>query len=201
MSPRFDFPYPDGWFVIGYSEELPPGEVRSLHYFGRELVMFRDGNAEARVLDAHCPHLGAHLGKGGEIVDGRLRCPFHHWEVDGDGICRNVPYAKHIPPKAKTGSWRVHEYCGLILLHHDKQGRSPTIVLPEIPEFGSEGWTEPLRREWIIKSTAQELAENAVIIGIRVTRVGTYIATCFSIRGQTIFIVICVRSVINQCIV
>ncbi len=39
---RFPFPrYPDGWFQVAYSSELPPGGVMPLKYFGKDLVLFR----------------------------------------------------------------------------------------------------------------------------------------------------------------
>lgn len=60
--------------------------------------MFRDVDGKARVLDAYCPHLGAHLADG-EIdhEDGKscIKCPFHGWAFRADdGTCVNVPYAK-----------------------------------------------------------------------------------------------------------
>ena len=53
--------FPEGWFRIGYSEELAVGQVVPLRYFGRALVLFRTESGIAQVLDAHCAHLGAHL--------------------------------------------------------------------------------------------------------------------------------------------
>ena len=71
MSGRYPFPaYPNGWFRMAYSAELAVGEVAPLHFLGRDLVLFRDEEGEAHVLDAFCPHLGAHLGIGGR-VEGR----------------------------------------------------------------------------------------------------------------------------------
>ncbi|MBA17767.1 MAG: Rieske (2Fe-2S) protein, partial [Sphingomonas sp.] len=67
---------PFGWFGVGYSNELAVGEVRPVHYFGRELVLFRNENGEAGLLDAYCPHLGAHLGHGGKVEGDSIRCPF-----------------------------------------------------------------------------------------------------------------------------
>src|SRR5690606_2252178 len=59
---RFPFTaYPSGWFVVATSEELVPGQLLSLRYFGRELVAFRGESGKPSVIDAHCPHLGAHL--------------------------------------------------------------------------------------------------------------------------------------------
>ena len=34
-------PYPYGWFMACYSDELAIGEVKPLQYFGRELVLWR----------------------------------------------------------------------------------------------------------------------------------------------------------------
>jgi 3-ketosteroid 9alpha-monooxygenase subunit A len=31
-----------GWFMVGWSPEFPLGEVRPLHYFGEDLVGYRD---------------------------------------------------------------------------------------------------------------------------------------------------------------
>ena len=66
MSYRFPFPpYPDGWFQVAYSDDVGPGQVVPLSYFGRELVLFRDESQNAHVLDAYCPHLGAPSHPGG----------------------------------------------------------------------------------------------------------------------------------------
>ena len=159
---RFPFPIPNGWFQIAYSDELPAGELQSLHYFGRELVAFRDEHGAARVLDAHCPHLGAHLAYGGRVRGGRLRCPFHHWEFDGDGRCVHVPYAKRTPRNARLHSWPVVEKNGLVLVYFDKQRRTPEYDVPDVPEYGDPEWTDYYRQEFIVKSCNQELAENTV---------------------------------------
>ena len=100
-----------GWFAVAWSEDLAPGAVRSLRYFARDLVLFRSRGGAAHVLDAHCPHLGAHLG-GGSVEGDTLVCPFHGWRWDGAGQCAGIPYAKRIPPKARTRSWPVAEHGG-----------------------------------------------------------------------------------------
>lgn len=51
-----------GWYVIGWSEEFEQGQSKPLHYFGEDLVGYRDDNGEIHVLTGHCKHLGAHLG-------------------------------------------------------------------------------------------------------------------------------------------
>ena len=58
---EFPFPIPNGWFSVSCSDELAAGDVKLLRYFGEDLVLFRGEDGVAHVLDAYCPHLGAHL--------------------------------------------------------------------------------------------------------------------------------------------
>jgi 3-ketosteroid 9alpha-monooxygenase subunit A len=163
MSGRFPFPrYPNGWFQVAYTDELAPGAVMPLRYFGRDLVLFRGASGEAHVLDAHCPHMGAHLGHGGEVVGEHVRCPFHAWEFDGGGGCARIPYADKIPPRARLRSWPVREVAGLVMVWHHAGDEPPSWELPTVDEHGSEEWTAYEKRRWKIRTHNQEMAENAV---------------------------------------
>ena len=68
-----------GWYLLALAQELT-GEVTPVDLGDRALMVIRDG-ARLRVLDARCPHRGAHLGYGGRLTPGRagtsLICPFH----------------------------------------------------------------------------------------------------------------------------
>jgi phenylpropionate dioxygenase-like ring-hydroxylating dioxygenase large terminal subunit len=162
MKREFPFGLPNGWFQAAYSDEVAVGQLVTLEYFGTELVLFRGDDGRARIFDAFCPHLGAHLGFGGRVVGNGVRCPFHAWEFDGEGRCARIPYAKRIPPKAEIRSWPVDEKNGLILVWFDKQGRPPSYEIPVVPEYESDEWTDYFRRDWVIRSRNQELAENIV---------------------------------------
>lgn len=163
---RFPFPrYPRGWFAVGYEDEIGVAEVKPLRVFGRDLVMFRTEQGAFRVLDAHCPHLGAHLGVGGTVQGEGVRCPFHAWEFDGaTGRCTAVPYAKRIPAKAQVGTWHTVERNGLLFVWHDIDGQPPAWEIPEIPEWTGRGelWAPYQKRKWRVRSHNQEMGENAV---------------------------------------
>src|SRR3974377_1946248 len=75
---RCPLPIPLGWFFVGYSAELPAGELRSIEYFGQEWLMFRNQAGEAGVVDPYCPHLGAALGHGGKGERDFLVGPLSH---------------------------------------------------------------------------------------------------------------------------
>lgn len=160
---QIPIPYPNAWYHALYSDELAAGEVRTLRYLARDLVIFREAGGEAHVLDAHCPHLGAHLGHGG-VVDGAiLRCPFHAWEWSGDGRCTRVPYAKRVPAGARTRSYPTIERNGQVYFWFHVDEAAPFFEPPTIAEWGAPGWTQTWRRaEWKIRSHPQEILENGV---------------------------------------
>jgi 3-ketosteroid 9alpha-monooxygenase subunit A len=159
---RFPLPAtPVGWFVVAYSDELGPGAVLPLSYFESELVLFRGANGAARVLDAHCPHLGAHLGHGGVVVGDEIRCPFHGWCFSGDGACTSIPQAKKIPPAARVRSWQVRETNGFVLVYFHPAHEAPTVEVEAVPEYGSSEWTPYARRRWTVRTNIHEMVENA----------------------------------------
>jgi len=158
---RFPFPIPNGWFAVGFSDELAVGELRPIHYFGRDLVVFRGEGGTAHVLDAFCPHLGAHLGRGGTVTGERVRCPFHGWEWEGaTGSCSRIPYTRRIPPGASIESFPTVERNGYILVWHHLEGKAPSYEVPELEECGHADWTDFEKYEWEVKTALQEMGEN-----------------------------------------
>ena len=160
MAGRFPFPMPNGWFAVATSDELARGEVRGVRYFGRDLVLFRTESGLAVVLDAHCPHLGAHLGMGGRVVGDLIQCPFHGWRFDVEGRCVEISYARRIPPGARTRCWDVVERNGLVFAWHHDEGKPPFYEVPALLQFGDPEWTEPRYYDCRVRSAVQELAEN-----------------------------------------
>jgi len=152
--------FPRGWFVVCFSEDIATGGVRRLKYFGQEMVAFRGQDGAVRVLDAYCPHLGAHLGVGGRVVENSIQCPFHGWRFGPDGACVVVPYAKKIPPRACVRAWPVAERNGVVLVHHDPAGGPPDYEIPLIPELGSDEWLPWSRTFYHIQTHPREIVEN-----------------------------------------
>jgi phenylpropionate dioxygenase-like ring-hydroxylating dioxygenase large terminal subunit len=158
-------PIPFGWFVVGFSSDLAVGEVKPISYFGKQQVIFRTESGEAKVLDAYCPHLGAHLGHGGKVSGESIACPFHGWQFNGGGQCTAVPYAKNMPPKVAGDKQAVYAYPTvernqMIWAWYHPQQIAPTYDVVAIPEFEAADWNIAEKREWIINTSIQEAAEN-----------------------------------------
>ena len=165
---RFPHPIPYGWYFVGYCDELANGEVRPLHYFGRDLVLFRDENGKAGLLDAHCPHLGAHLGYGGHVKGELLHCPFHGWGYNTEGWCKDIPYAKAMPPICEREpvihAYPLTEANGVLWAWYHPRNIEPLFEAMHFEEFEGPAWSKQVRYEWRCAINVQEEAENAVDI-------------------------------------
>ncbi len=162
MTKRIPLPMPFGWFRVSESKDLTVGEVKTVHYIGQDLLLFRTEDGEACVTEPYCPHLGAHLGYGGVVEGNAIRCPFHHWKFDGRGTCVEVPYAKRIPPKAQLKAYPTCEKNGIVFMWHHPDGIAPKWEVPEVPDWCAEGWLPPVYHQAVVRSHPQEMAENVV---------------------------------------
>jgi len=151
---------PNGWFAVAFSKDLAHGEVKRLHYFDEDLVLFRTRSGAPVVLNAYCPHLGAHLAEGGRVVGESIRCPFHGWQYDATGACVAIPYAKKIPAKARVRGWDVVEKNQMIFVWHHAEEKPPEWELPTISQLDDPDWTEARSFELEVPVHMQDMAEN-----------------------------------------
>ena len=160
MPPHRLDPFPASWYVACFSDELRSAPL-TRRLCGREIVLWRSGDGVV-AMDAVCPHLGAHMGHGGVVVDGCLRCPFHHFRFRPDGSCAGTPYGGKTPPAARATTFPAEEHSGMVLVWHHPGGEAPTWNVPALP---ADGFT-PLRHATIpLAAHPQETAENSVDLG------------------------------------
>jgi phenylpropionate dioxygenase-like ring-hydroxylating dioxygenase large terminal subunit len=161
---RFPFsPFPRGWYRVAWSHELRRGQVMPVKAFARDLVLCRGDDDVARLFDAHCPHLGAHLGYGGRVVGNQIECPFHGWRYDGRGQCVAVPGMDSIRVRAGLKAWHVSEVNDCVMAWFDPDGKEPAWTFPELPEFSDPAWSKfRTGKNWLIRTHMQELAENGI---------------------------------------
>ncbi len=156
--------FPTGWQCVSFANELAVGEVKKLHYFDQDLVAFRGESGTPYVLDPHCLHLGAHLGVGGKVMGDCIVCPWHNWQWKGDGRHDLVPYSKqkHRDDLA-IYSWPVREWCGMLLVWHDRHRRPPHWEPPEVPENDNPAYYPfaPSQMVHRVKVHPQMIIENA----------------------------------------
>jgi 3-ketosteroid 9alpha-monooxygenase subunit A len=153
-----------GWHCLGLAEPFRDGTPHAIEAFGTKLVVFATGDGTLNVLDAYCRHMGGDLTQG-TVKGEAIACPFHDWRWGGNGKCVQIPYAKRIPLRARTRSWRTLERNKQLFVWHDPEGNPPheDIVIPEArgasgPEWSD--WTWDTVR--IDGSNCREIIDNMV---------------------------------------
>lgn len=121
--PRQPLPeWPQGWYAVGRSRALRRGQLRRLTLAGREIVLFRTDSGAPGAVDAHCPHMGAHLGHG-RVRGEQLECALHCWRIGVDGRVQGQD--------RRARAWEVRERAGLILLEFGGQQPLPAAGEPD----------------------------------------------------------------------
>lgn len=132
---------PTGWFQVAWSAEIGTGEVHRMRYFDRDLVAWRGHSGRVTVMDAHCRHLGAHLGHGGTVVEDTIQCPFHGWQWNSAGRNVRIPYESRPNLGRKIRTYPTVERNEAIYLWHDTEGREPSFAVPDIFTSWDDGAT------------------------------------------------------------
>ncbi|GGA35814.1 Rieske 2Fe-2S domain-containing protein [Dyella nitratireducens] len=122
--------YPNGWFAVCLSSSLKPGRLRTVAFMGNELLVYRTRSGRVRVIEPHCPHLGAHFGYGGKVDGENLVCPFHGLVFGPNGVCIGAGRSR-TPPRAKLDEWLVQERAGAVLVWRHNKGKAPDWEVPD----------------------------------------------------------------------
>jgi phenylpropionate dioxygenase-like ring-hydroxylating dioxygenase large terminal subunit len=120
------------WHPVAYSQDLD-GEPMSELVLGEPVVLFRT-EAGVHAFRDVCPHRGAKLSVG-KLRDGRIVCPYHGFQYDGEGSCRFVPSQppdqQKIPSRLRLERYDAAERCGIVWVALEP----PRQPIPTFPEF------------------------------------------------------------------
>ncbi|MEV0768795.1 Rieske 2Fe-2S domain-containing protein [Nocardia salmonicida] len=154
-----------GWHCLGLLSSFRDGNPHEVKAFGTMLVVFQsESDGALHVLDGYCRHMGGNLAHG-TIKGDSIACPFHDWRWGGNGKCTAIPYARRVPPLAKTRTWPTLERNGQLYVWHDPQGSKPTdeVTIPEIEGYGTPEWTDLTWNSILIEgSHCREIIDNVV---------------------------------------
>ncbi|MFE5791595.1 Rieske 2Fe-2S domain-containing protein [Streptomyces sp. NPDC056503] len=157
-----------GWHCLGLADSFKDGTPHEIEAFGTKLVVFRgEDDGGLHVLNAYCPHMGGNLAHG-TVKGDAVACPFHDWRWAGDGRCAGIPYARRVPPRARTRTWLTLERNRQLFVWHDPEGNPPPpgVTVPEIA--GVHGPEADRWSDWNWKtlrvegSHCREIVDNVV---------------------------------------
>lgn len=149
------------WYIACTSDELKPGQHRSLDILETPIVLFRDAEGAAAALLDRCPHRNVPLSMG-QVVDGDLACGYHGWRFDKGGACTLVPalVGESNTPGRRCAAFPVKEQQGYVWVWADAES-----------EPDREPWTFQLadakgyltvRRRVEAEGSVHAVAENAL---------------------------------------
>lgn len=161
--------FTQSWYPICLSSAATSSFVRGFDFLDGRVIVFRDKEGKAHVMSAYCPHLGADLSVG-DMVDGQVRCVFHHWRYGADGRCSGMPSSDPIPPTARLFEFPTCEKYGLVWAYN---GTDPHYQLPDFPypddelvfkikTFGEEIPTDP----WVLCANTPDMQHIRYLHGI-----------------------------------
>lgn len=117
------------WYPMALLRDLTPGKLIGRDFCGSRVVIYRAKNGKPVVQSAWCPHFGADLSLG-DIHEGQVRCPYHHWRFDESGRCANIPTGDPIPKGCGIANYPVAEAWGLLWAFN---GETPLYDVPGVP--------------------------------------------------------------------
>jgi len=154
-----------GWHCLGLLKTFQDGKPHQIDAFGTSLVVFRsESDGRINVLDAYCRHMGGNLAHG-TVKGDSIACPFHDWRWNGKGKCTDIPYARRVPPLARTRAWTTLERNGQLFVWNDPQGNPPIPEqdIPVIEGYGTDEWTDWTWNTQLVEgSHSREIVDNNV---------------------------------------
>ncbi|MDF1604106.1 Rieske 2Fe-2S domain-containing protein [Nocardioides sp. YIM 152315] len=149
-----------GWHCLGLERDFCDGKPHQVNAFGQKLVVFAGEDGKVSVLDAYCRHMGGDLSQG-TVKGNEIACPFHDWRWGGDGRCKQIPYARRVPLRARTQAWPTLIQDGMLFVWNDPEGKPPPedVTIPRIAGYADPEWTD-----WVWYSTTIEGANCREIV-------------------------------------
>ncbi len=148
------------WYVACTSDQLRQKPIART-ILGIPMVLFRTETGAAAALLDRCPHRNVPLSMG-RTVGEHVECPYHGWQFDAGGVCRNIPGLAEAPEgKARrTPTFATRERDGYVWVWATADAE-PTTEPFAFPDLRAEGYTV-VRRRVVFEGTLHATIENAL---------------------------------------
>jgi phenylpropionate dioxygenase-like ring-hydroxylating dioxygenase large terminal subunit len=149
------------WHVVARSSDTNVGEVRATRLLGKDLVLWRSGQALCAWEDL-CVHRGARLS-GGRVQNDCLICPYHGWHYDDSGRCVHIPAHPSQPPpaRARANTYPIREKYGLVWVCLG----TPRCEVPELMEWDDVSFRKAIAGPYLFRAQGPRVIENFLDVG------------------------------------
>ena len=146
------------WHPVLFASELGTAPVQAT-LLGRRVVVVRMGGGVKAFID-RCAHRGTAVSLGW-VEDDCIRCPYHGWLYDSEGVCVEIPAREEvaISPRARLEQLHAAEQNGLIYVCLADE---PKIGIPAFPEFDDDTYVLVQIPDYQWQTGAARRTENFV---------------------------------------
>ncbi len=117
------------WHPVALSRDLNAGSARPVRVLSEDLTLYRGKSGAPHLVGGHCAHRCTVLHTG-IVEQEEIRCMYHGWRYDSDGVCTEIPAEKRERQKPPhIVGYPAHEYAGLIFAYLGK-APAPAFELP-----------------------------------------------------------------------
>jgi len=118
------------WLPAFLSRDMPEpdSEPMRVTLLGKTFVAFRDSAGRVGLLDEHCCHRAASLCLG-RVEEGGIRCLYHGWKFDVDGVALDTPNVsdERVRSKIRQPSYPVKEAGGIVWAYIGPGDKEPPL--------------------------------------------------------------------------
>jgi nitrite reductase/ring-hydroxylating ferredoxin subunit len=160
--------YSQTWYPICLSAELGAANIVGRDFLGGRVIAFRDADGKASVTSAFCAHLGVDL-QCGTMVDGLVRCPYHHFHYDGSGQAVRIGNGEKPPPAARLFRYPTAEKYGVVFAFNGTEPhfQVPSFTLPD-DQIAVHAFKTPMHFQvdpWVIIAQTPDLNHTQFLHG------------------------------------
>jgi 5,5'-dehydrodivanillate O-demethylase oxygenase subunit len=123
------------WHPVFRAQDLAAGQAKPSRILSEDFTLYRGESGAPHAVGFRCAHRGAQMSIG--FIEGDcLRCFYHGWMYDQNGVCVDRPGERQANSKIRIRSYPTREYLGLIFVYFG-DGEPP--ALPRFPRMEEEG--------------------------------------------------------------
>ena len=130
----------DAWYGIAPGSHVKRKPVARM-IDSTPIVLWRGLDGTVAAMEDRCAHRRAPLSAG-TVIDGCVRCPYHGWSYDGDGVVVDIPSlgpGVAPPTRFAVPTYPVVERYGIVWLWWGDAASANPALVPDIPFLAVDG--------------------------------------------------------------
>jgi phenylpropionate dioxygenase-like ring-hydroxylating dioxygenase large terminal subunit len=129
----------NAWYVAAWTNEVD-AEPIGRRICDQPIVLFRDVDGVAVALTDRCAHRGFPLSAG-TVCEGMIRCGYHGFGYDAEGVCRLVPGQTNIASRLAVRSYPVAERDRWIWVWPGDASLADPTTIPDTHWMSDPSWS------------------------------------------------------------